>query len=217
MCSSRSSSALLRLAVSLNRRHRKPNPSSPRRPVDNETRSTTTEHEPTGTSFDYGTVPGFPERFQADRGSPQHLDYLQACMAEQGFEVTVNYEDQSITGTDAGQEEAYDNAIVVCRQAAVDAGLDAAPAPYTDEELELIYDAYLVIGACLEEHGFSTPPAPSREAFLDGQTNPWHPYGALATARFHSLCRGGLPAGHPADHRGTTAGAAGQVAGPALR
>jgi len=108
-----------------------------------------------------------PPRYLTERGEPVHLDFIANCLRDEGFDVEVDYEQQSIGSYIRGQEQAYDEALDRCQQAAVDAGLDIPFAFPTRKELILTYRVYERIEACMIEHGYPVPPKPSLEQFVD--------------------------------------------------
>jgi hypothetical protein len=119
--------------------------------------------------------------FAFDRGSEEHLLFLQACLADLGFSVEIDAFAGSVTADMGGQPEAYDAAWWECKTRAEDAGLDYAFRPRTEEELRLGYEGRLLLQDCLVENGYEVGPVPSEEAFVESGGQ-WHPFEAIPFA-----------------------------------
>lgn len=101
---------------------------------------------------------------------------MQRCMAEAGFEVEI-MEDGGISSRAAPEQiEVRDAAMTRC---ADDRGFSGTPSPLTDEQLEALYDRYLDLNRCMVDAGYPTEDPPSRQAFVDGGGQGWHPYDAV--------------------------------------
>lgn len=142
-----------------------------------------------------GTASGRPveDIFAIDRGTEEHLLFLQACLADLGFSVEIDPFAGSIEGPSADQADAYDAAWWECKTRAEEAGLDRPFRPRTEDELRLSYAGLLLLQECLVENGYEAGPVPSEESFVDSGGQ-WHPFEALPFASVTNL-----PDNPPAD------------------
>lgn len=105
----------------------------------------------------------------------EYQPQLVACVREEGFpEATID--PMGGIGYEGSQLDAYELAMYICR-----ARYPLDPKyyePLNDEQLGKLYDYYVTeLVPCLEGEGYSTPPAPSRQSFVDNHlTEPWIVY-----------------------------------------
>lgn len=109
----------------------------------------------------------------------EYADFVIACMAEDGWELTKDESPGGGFGIDhvpADQADKYEAAREAC--------LAAAPAlpPITDEIAGQLYDAYQRTAECLYDLGYDVGSAPPKQAWIDQRVQNeayWTPYGAI--------------------------------------
>jgi hypothetical protein len=123
-----------------------------------------------------------PDRAAEEQAYSESQDRMRSCLDEKGLVVE--------TTTDGGWQvklpegdtdgSVTSAAIRECREIAQ----VPDPVPYTDRELDRLYDLLLAADGCLREQGFDPGPADSREQFVQDYTEsqaggpvvPWSPY-----------------------------------------
>lgn len=126
----------------------------------------TTANEALDAYWESLELPGEPPDVEVVRAVSidEFNDIYHECMAEQGFPSTVDQFGQVGIESDLAQEDDLNRAGYVCQaQYPLD---EKYYAPYTDEQLQVIYDWRVrETIPCLEQQGATVPPAPSFDVF----------------------------------------------------
>lgn len=97
------------------------------------------------------------------------------CLKARGWDVDLT--DGVITAeVPEEQSSVYERDSEECL---VEAGVDT-DAPLTQEQLRAVFVWYSDISQCLQDYGYSVPPRPSEQAFMESYgTDPWIPWSEL--------------------------------------
>lgn len=107
-------------------------------------------------------------------GSVEYNHWVGSCIEAAGFGVEIH--DDGYMVRQGEQEDAANEAVAQCRQAAVDSGLIAERQPPDADDFSAWYDAYQLTYDCLKDHGYPVSTPPSRDAYIDSEGVNWHPY-----------------------------------------
>lgn len=109
---------------------------------------------------------------------PQWLERVQTCLEEEGWEVSVDYEQNGIAidNLPTDQQAAYRAADEACEKAAGRAPNDV---PMTAERAKEIFRHLIKAATCLEDEGYPSSEPPSESKFVDDYLSgnpPWSPF-----------------------------------------
>lgn len=110
--------------------------------------------------------------------SQEYGEYLVACYRSAGFRVSQTATNEISANVPAEQREAWYAVRDACMEAAVTDGVVMEPRS-DDAYWGVIYDAFQITYACMEEKGLPVDPPPDREAFIQADSLNWDPH-ALA-------------------------------------
>lgn len=100
---------------------------------------------------------------------------MATCMTDSGFAASVQEDGGLKIDAGAGQDAAYDAALAECEAQSGQPTIQ----PWTDDELEQLYDESLAAYDCLLGEGYRPTPPVSREVFMDAYRDgraPWMPH-----------------------------------------
>ncbi len=124
----------------------------------------------TADSIDFGDV------------DPEWGTKMQACMAADGWEVTIGPDGGIGSTYSTDQESAYETSAENCRTQVEGANAgDVEIKEFSDAELRLLYNMQLSIARCLEDEGQPVGEIPSEQSYIDtyNDPDPWDPYGEI--------------------------------------
>jgi hypothetical protein len=128
--------------------------------------------------------PGGSTSSAAAREFSPELKAMVACMADEGWQVTLTFdspENEGMTSPDIPpkQEKQYDRADAKCTKLT---NWGAISAKLTADQAGKEFDDLVQVASCLESHGFAVADAPSKQAFVDQlveNNTIWFPYDSI--------------------------------------
>jgi hypothetical protein len=140
----------------------------------------------TGCTSSGGTAPtqtGSPTGYVSKAESDAYGERMVACLADAGWEATLEPDGGvSLEGPEE-QAGAIDAALEACTE---QLGYDRPPAPMSQEEAESYLDGLEITAQCLRDNGYSVPPQPPRSESIEGLMSTtldpgWDPFGDVTT------------------------------------
>lgn len=107
--------------------------------------------------------------------SVEYGRYLTECYRSAGFDAELTANNEISASVPADQRETWYTVRDACMQAAIDDGLVMAPRS-DDEYWGVVYDAYQITYACMQEEGLPVDPPPSRDSFIESGSLNWDPH-----------------------------------------
>jgi hypothetical protein len=120
-------------------------------------------------------------------GSFEHLSFLQGCLAEGGFEASIDADEGAIETSLGQQEEQFRTALAECAEEAFASGVVGRPTTPGEEELAAYFEAYHLTYECLLAEGYQPEPPPSVDLFVESGGTNWHPYNGLSNSQITAI------------------------------
>lgn len=107
--------------------------------------------------------------------SVEYGRYLTECYRSAGFDAELSADNEITASVPSDQRDTWYAVRDACMQAAIDDGLVMAPRS-DDDYWGVVYDAYQITYACMQEKGLPVDPPPSRDSFIESGSLNWDPH-----------------------------------------